>query len=304
MENRIDNEATQFPAQGNEYTKCDNPTGMDDRRGTVPPVPPSRVRNPEVCSATGSYRIAAVGAAAGMAMGAGATAMFHNSDNDNDDESNVKEIDKPQLESVTHREHLTHPELVDDQVNVATTVNDDMAFGEAFSAARAEVGPGGVFEWHGQIYGTYTAGEWNGMTADERAAFNGHFAWNRGSHAAKEEVRPAGNAPREAVADDGPVKESDVEVIGVVHDDVADANFGLVEVDGLQVVLVDIDNDEVFDAMVADVNGNGVIEDEEIVDISDQWLTVNDLGGFTDPNTDLTAAAEPDFMDDDPGCEV
>ncbi len=39
------------------------------------------------------------------------------------------------------------------------TVNDNMSFAEAFAAARAELGPGGVFEWHGQLYGTFYATE-------------------------------------------------------------------------------------------------------------------------------------------------
>lgn len=57
-----------------------------------------------------------------------------------------------------------------DSLQVAKT-NDDMSFGDAFAAARAEVGPGGVFHWHGGIYNTYTAEEWNAMTEAERNEF-------------------------------------------------------------------------------------------------------------------------------------
>lgn len=57
-----------------------------------------------------------------------------------------------------------------DSLQVAKT-NDDMSFGDAFAAARAEVGPGGVFYWHGGIYNTYTAEEWNAMTEAERNEF-------------------------------------------------------------------------------------------------------------------------------------
>ena len=46
-----------------------------------------------------------------------------------------------------------------------------MTFAEAFQSARAQVGPGGVFEWHGGVYGTYTADEWNAMSAEDKAAF-------------------------------------------------------------------------------------------------------------------------------------
>ena len=50
-------------------------------------------------------------------------------------------------------------------------VSQDLTFGQAFEAARAEVGAGGVFHWHGNIYNTYTAAEWNSMSAGKRAEF-------------------------------------------------------------------------------------------------------------------------------------
>ena len=48
---------------------------------------------------------------------------------------------------------------------------DDLSFDEAFAAARAEVGPGGVFHWHGGVYGTFYAEEWSAMSEDERMTF-------------------------------------------------------------------------------------------------------------------------------------
>jgi hypothetical protein len=41
------------------------------------------------------------------------------------------------------------------------TVSDDMPFAEAFSAAREELGAGGVFAWQGQYYNTFYAEELN-----------------------------------------------------------------------------------------------------------------------------------------------
>lgn len=54
----------------------------------------------------------------------------------------------------------------------AHSVNDDMSFKEAFAAARAEVGPGGAFVWHGNVYETYRADdpEWMEMNQEERTA--------------------------------------------------------------------------------------------------------------------------------------
>lgn len=54
-------------------------------------------------------------------------------------------------------------------VPVASSVSG--SFSEAFSAARREIGPGGVFSWHGNLYSTYTSDEWGRMTPEQQAAF-------------------------------------------------------------------------------------------------------------------------------------
>jgi hypothetical protein len=60
------------------------------------------------------------------------------------------------------------------KVPIATGVNDDMSFSEAFAAARTEVGPGGVFEWRGGVYGTYYANEWAGFSDDYKQHFSNY----------------------------------------------------------------------------------------------------------------------------------
>lgn len=47
---------------------------------------------------------------------------------------------------------------------------DGMSFGKAFDTARAELGAGGVFRWHGKLFNTYTVEEWNAKTAEEQNA--------------------------------------------------------------------------------------------------------------------------------------
>lgn len=44
---------------------------------------------------------------------------------------------------------------------------EEMSFGEAFAAAREDLGPGETFEWHGNVYSTYTAEEWNSAHPSE-----------------------------------------------------------------------------------------------------------------------------------------
>ena len=171
-------------------------------------------------------------------------------------------------------------------VPVATAVNDDMSFNEAFAAARAEVGAGGIFEWHGNTYNTYYAEEWEAMSPEERNNF----------YAASEDVAIVQDV--DVVEEDG-----DVRVIGVYEDNVEghEVYIGAIEVDGENVMFVDVDHDQVFDIAVADVNGDGCISDEEVVDISDQGICVDDLAArafIEDPNDLLAANDMPDYVND------
>lgn len=68
---------------------------------------------------------------------------------------------------------------------MATGVNDNMSFSEAFEAARAEVGAGGTFEWHGSVYGTYTSDEWNALTPAQRDDFYAQATGDAESQAAE-----------------------------------------------------------------------------------------------------------------------
>lgn len=94
-------------------------------------------------------------------------------------------------------------------VSVASNVSDGMSFGDAFAAARAELGPGGMFTWHGNSYSTYTAEEWDNMSAGERADYgrlvaphvqfdNGHY----GGHTAHQTVHHVHEHVVHEVADD------------------------------------------------------------------------------------------------------
>ena len=68
--------------------------------------------------------------------------------------------------------NVNPPQPEEGEIPVAHSVNDDMSFGEAFAAARSEVGPGGAFCWHGNVYSTYRSDdpEWVEMgTAGQQA---------------------------------------------------------------------------------------------------------------------------------------
>ena len=190
-----------------------------------------------------------------------------------------------------------------------------MSFSEAFTAARTEVGSGGVFEWHGNIYSTFTEDEWNGMTAEQIDEYGSHFSWHsdnsstetassthsstssHSAHATDEvevsEVTQASHTEEVAVVDVDP----EVEVLGVVHDEESGANIAGLAVDGQEVVLIDVNGDETFDIMGADVNGDQQLSQNEIVDISGQNLTVNDLGGISNPDGSLYASNNSNEID-------
>ena len=245
----------------------------------------------------------AAGAGAGIVLGAATTVLSSSS------------------EPVEAQQEIQHPEWTDGEVPVATSVNDDMSFTDAFNAAREEVGSGGVFEWHGYIYSTYTDDEWNSMSEAEREEYGSHFNWTPedsddvtasvASDVDTDDVEVTVDGPadepyaQEDVADVEPaggndphlvdasdvvdVDDPEVEVLGVIHDDETGANIGGMLVGDQQVVLVDVDNDEAFDVMVADVDNNGTITDNEVIDISAHGITVDQLGGLHDCNPDMNA---------------
>ncbi len=93
--------------------------------------------------------------------------------------------------------------------------------------------------------------------------------------------------------------DDEIAVATSVNDDETNTNIGGMKIDGQDVILVDIDNDLAFDYMAADANNNNQIDRNELVDIQDQNLTVNDLGGFSNPAGDLYANDEgPDYSND------
>ncbi len=175
----------------------------------------------------------------------------------------------------------------DGALPVADSVNDSMSFSEAFSAARAEVGPGGVFEWRGNVYNTYYAEEWNNMSEEDKSEFVDHLSLTE----IEDEPEPSGDVVEIVVADDvdtnetievSPVNEEnpepEVQVYGVYHDDEYDMNVGVASIDDQEVLFIDADGDgENFEYMACDIDENGKIDEGEIVDISEYEMPVDSL---------------------------
>ena len=110
--------------------------------------------NVETRKASRLWKNVLVGGVPAILMGAGVAALAH-------DQGEENPIDEP----------ISQPEepIV---IRQAFSVNDDMTYDEAFAAARAEVGAGGAFCWHGHVYGTHLSREpeWLAMSEAERAA--------------------------------------------------------------------------------------------------------------------------------------
>lgn len=187
------------------------------------------------------------------------------------------------------------------EIQVAQGVTDDMSFNEAFEAARAEVGSGGAFVWHGNVYNTYTADEWNAMTDEQREAFGDNFQ----SQAANIDTHTTGNEANDGsginVVDvnppiDNPIDDStpEVKVLGFAQHE-SGAMLAGVEIDGQEFVVVDIDNNNEADAVMADLNGDGNISENEIGDISGQGVYMSDLAAMQN-SQDL--AMGPDYIND------
>lgn len=190
------------------------------------------------------------------------------------------------------------------EIKVAQTVNDDMSFGEAFASARAEVGSGGAFVWHGNVYNTYTADEWNAMTDEQRDAFGDNFQ----SQAANIDVRPSSQVAQNytsdtdlEIVDTVPANNAttqvqpEIEVLGMAQDPQSGAVAAGLKIDGKEYVVVDIDNNNVADVVIADINGDGYISENEIGDISAEGILMSDIASIQN-NQNL--AMGPDYVND------
>ncbi len=72
----------------------------------------------------------------------------------------IEEIEPEIEENINDNNSNSHIFNIDTAPHAGEgTVTDDMSFSEAFASARAELGAGGVFEWNGQLYGTFYATE-------------------------------------------------------------------------------------------------------------------------------------------------
>ena len=211
-----------------------------------------------------------------------------------------------QPSSVTDtQEHQPAPEPEDAIVATATgvrvaQVDDNASFSQAFADARAQVGPGGVFEWHGRVYGTYYKDEWDNMTAEQKheyqasidykdvisddsmAQHHNDMAQHNATHH-ESNVHHTSYHHQETTAKPETVNDSqdvssedvDVQVLEVgqtdLNGDGIPENAAVLEVNGHEVLIVDIDQDGIADAALCDVDNDGQVE---IADLSGENMAM------------------------------
>ena len=155
----------------NEETKYEETLYQDNQMNPSNEVDENKetiVKSEESKKDGSTWRKAGVGMGLGILLGSTTSFMTSSIVEPNP----IKPVDPIKPDKPTDEQQ---PDWTDGKVDVATTVNDEMSFSQAFGAARAEVGAGGAFEWRGNVYSTYTAEEWNGMSAEERNEYNEHF---------------------------------------------------------------------------------------------------------------------------------
>ncbi len=216
----------------------------------------------------------AAGAGVGAVVGAGAGAVLMGMRGSTPADEVIEE------EQITDAEDVVIVEQTVGAVPYASSVTDDMTFAQAFSAARGEVGAGGVFHWHGQSYNTFTADEWNSMSHDQQVAFGNSAIGTDIPHStmtipdSDQLASSANSAVTETQVSDDP----EVEFLGVFHDDESGMNVGAIAIDDTPVAVIDINGDMEFDYMVIDSNNNGSIDDQDtVVNIEDSGLNVDNI---------------------------
>ncbi len=273
----------------NEKTKNQNLLKTSEQKSSV---------GEKVAFATGGF---AVGTASNIVGNAFATSL------------NTDETPTQVSETTTSETLSTVPSP--EEVLVATNegmrvaqVNDNASFDEAFANARSQVGAGGVFEWREQVYNTYYKEEWNSLSATEQAEFYSKidmqaFTENE-SISTLEAEQPIMASNTEMI--DNQTNHEAVKVLGVeavVDSQGSPMTIAGIEIEGEQMILVDVDNNGVMDVLMADVNQDEQISDNEIYNVSDMQITTTDLqeqlAASQSPNLMLANNDElPDYMND------
>ena len=260
-----------------------------------------------------AWKQVTLGGVSGILMGAGLlyagqAAAHELGKEETQEEGKTEDVAAPEPGETSH--------TLENGLKVAA-VNDDLSFGEAFAQARAEVGPGGVFHWHGGIYNTYSADEWNAMTVEQKHDFAQqvqpevrpdelstptdantqvvvvHHVYHHEEASATAEVHEAAASSEDVQVVDQQTAQN-FEQDGDVH------IVGYANVDGHLAVGYDTTGDGQADVAIIDVDDNHQLSDADIiVDNQGNAATVGEVVNADDPNQ-LASMENPDVAPDMP----
>lgn len=202
-----------------------------------------------------TWKPVTIGGMTGILMGAGT--MFASQSLSTDEMPVVKSSEKPLMDA---------------------SVGGSQSFREAFQAARAELGPGGVFRWHGNIYNTYTVEEWNAMSKEEKNLF---------AQRVKPEISPADIDTNEIakteseLADDNVQEVQDQEKIDVIEEEPQET-----------VVAVNVEESELTDEGV-----QVVVDPEESDSIEEETQTSETVTNTDDDDVRVIGYGDIDVAD-------
>lgn len=288
----------------NETTRLINEEITEKKQTVAPQMEQTKSEEARPSKKGRTMAAAAGGFVAGVAVGAAATSVASNTDDNVEISVDIENQDETLTEDAvaeSPKEEIPAPEQAilanDEGIRYAHVEADN--FNDAYAQARSQVGPGGVFEYNGKIYSTYTAEEWNEMSADERAEYQGKIFENAPapahhhspSHAAAsaDVAEHHHSAPQEASVEPIPTNaemiaaepvDNEIRVLGVEavqNQDGQIMNVALVECEGDQALLVDVDNNGSIDVLLHDDNHDGYLQESEVYDVSGARLEVADL---------------------------
>ncbi len=201
----------------------------------------------------------------------------------------------------------------DGEVDIAENIKDDMSFKEAFEAARKEVGPGGAFEWRGNVYNTFTAEEWNGMSKEEREEYASHFNLDspEDDNTEATENMMAENDPEDedtmtVEVDDDEIITDEEELMAEVDDDeiITDEEELTAEVDDVEsedidpdIEILGIEHDDDNNSNYAEIMIDG--ENAVLVDVDGMDDTFEYLAADLNGDGEITPDEIADISDED-----
>lgn len=245
-----------------------------------------QIENEKIGSAKSSWQKVTIAGVTGIMMGAGAMRVG---------DAYAKEEPAVSNEGDTVQPTTNHTS--ENGLRVAE-VDQNLSFGEAFAAARAEIGAGGIFHWHGRTYNTFTENEWESMSDAEHHQFAQQVAseiqtnempsehdhsttqHHEAHHDQQENVSQQPQVRQVSSGQEEEQNEPEVHFLGVdqvLTDGGQTINVGHMTIAEEEVALVDMDNDLIFDVAVSDRNHNEQIDEGEVIDISDRQLSVTDF---------------------------